>query len=114
MSLCFDISTSRSWITEGENGRDTHLDFNAFPDFRAEALSTHHGDDIVYVDTRITGTHHGPWAGVPASGRSIDVRCGCIFHFDGARLVKETVFFDHAKLLGQSARERSEARAEGC
>jgi steroid delta-isomerase-like uncharacterized protein len=75
--------------------------FAAFPDFQAEALSVHHGDDIVYVDTRMTGTHDGPWAGIPASGRSIDVRCGCIFHFDEDRLVKETVFFDHATLLAQ-------------
>ncbi|WP_322754514.1 ATP-binding protein [Frankia sp. Cas3] len=48
--------------------------FGAFPDFAAEALSIHHGDDIVFVDTRMTGTHHGPWAGVPATGRPIDVR----------------------------------------
>jgi steroid delta-isomerase-like uncharacterized protein len=75
--------------------------FGAFPDFKAEAVSVHHGDDIVYVDTRMSGTHLGPWAGVPASGRPIDVRCGCIFHFDGDRLTKETVWFDHATLLAQ-------------
>src|ERR1700736_4221071 len=78
-----------------------HQLFAAFPDFRAEALSIHHGDDIVYVDTRMTGTHNGPWAGAPATGRPIDVRCGCIFHFDDHRLTKETVFFDHATLLAQ-------------
>jgi hypothetical protein len=27
-----------------------HQLFNAFPDFRAEALSTHHGDEIVCQD----------------------------------------------------------------
>ncbi|WP_322780419.1 ester cyclase [Frankia sp. Cas4] len=75
--------------------------FGAFPDFAAEALSIHHGDDIVFVDTWMAVTHHGPWAGVPATGRPIDVRCGCVFHFDGDRLVKETVSFDHATLLGQ-------------
>jgi steroid delta-isomerase-like uncharacterized protein len=78
-----------------------HQLFGAFPDFQVEALSIHHGDDIVYVDTRMTGSHNGPWAGVPATGRAIDVRCGCIFHFDGDRLTKETVFFDHATLLAQ-------------
>lgn len=75
--------------------------FEAFPDFRAEELSLHHGDDIVFVDTMIYGTHDGTWAGVPATGRSIAVRCGCIFHFDGDRLTKETVYFDHATLLAQ-------------
>jgi steroid delta-isomerase-like uncharacterized protein len=75
--------------------------FTAFPDFSAEARSLHHGDDIVFVDTVIRGTHQGVWAGVPASGRPIEVRCGCVFHFEGDRLVKETVYFDHATLLAQ-------------
>jgi steroid delta-isomerase-like uncharacterized protein len=75
--------------------------FEAFPDFTPEALSVHHGDDIVFVDTVIRGTHEGTWAGVPASGRRIEVRCGCVFHFDGDRLVKETVYFDHATMLAQ-------------
>ena len=75
--------------------------FAAFPDFHAEAVSIHHGDDIVYVDTLISGTHEGTWAGVPATGRRMSVRCGCIFHFEEDRLVKETVFFDHATLLAQ-------------
>jgi steroid delta-isomerase-like uncharacterized protein len=75
--------------------------FEAFPDFDAEALAIHHADEIVFVDTRITGTHRGPWAGVPASGRKMNVRCGCVFHFKGANLVGETVYFDHATLLAQ-------------
>jgi steroid delta-isomerase-like uncharacterized protein len=75
--------------------------FEAFPDFRASTRSIHHGDDIVFVDTVITGTHEGTWAGVPASGNRMEVRCGCIFHFDDDRLTKETVYFDHATLLAQ-------------
>jgi steroid delta-isomerase-like uncharacterized protein len=75
--------------------------FAAFPDFGAEASGLHHGDDIVFVEARISGTHLGPWAGVPSTGRPIDVRCACVFHFEGDRLVKETVFFDHATLLAQ-------------
>jgi steroid delta-isomerase-like uncharacterized protein len=75
--------------------------FEAFPDFRASTLNIHHGDDIVFVDTLMSGTHQGAWAGVPATGRRMEVRCGCVFHFDGDRLTKETVFFDHATLLAQ-------------
>lgn len=36
--------------------------FDAFPDFTPEELSLHHGDDIVFVDTMIRGTHRGNWA----------------------------------------------------
>ncbi len=35
------------------------------------------------------------------TGRRIEVRCGCIFHFRGDRLVRETVYFDRATLLAQ-------------
>ena len=75
--------------------------FDAFPDFTPEMLSLYHGDDIIFVDTMIRGTHRGTWAGVPATGRPIEVRCGCVFHFEEDRLVKEAVFFDHATLLAQ-------------
>jgi steroid delta-isomerase-like uncharacterized protein len=75
--------------------------FEAFPDFEAETRSLHHGDDIVFADVVMRGTHQGTWAGVPATGRRIDVRCGCVFHFDGPNLTKETVYFDHATLLAQ-------------
>jgi steroid delta-isomerase-like uncharacterized protein len=75
--------------------------FSAFPDFEARVLSLHHGEDIVFVDTLMSGTHRGTWAGIPASGRPMEVRCGCVFHFDGPRLTKETVYFDHATLLAQ-------------
>jgi steroid delta-isomerase-like uncharacterized protein len=75
--------------------------FEAFPDFRVEALSIHHGDDIIFVDTMCYGTHRGTWAGVPATGRSIQLRTGCVFHFAAERLIRETVYFDHATLLAQ-------------
>jgi steroid delta-isomerase-like uncharacterized protein len=75
--------------------------FSAFPDFGASIRSLHHGEDIVFTDTVMSGTHCGPWAGIPATGRRMEVRCGCIFHFDGDRLTKETVYFDHATLLAQ-------------
>ena len=51
--------------------------FEHSPTSHQEARSVHHGDDIVFVDTVIRGTHRGTWAGVPASGNRIEVRCGC-------------------------------------
>jgi steroid delta-isomerase-like uncharacterized protein len=75
--------------------------FDAFPDFDAKTGSLHHGDDIVFVETVISGTHRGTWAGIPATGSSMRVRCGCVFHFDRDRLTRETVYFDHATLLAQ-------------
>ena len=41
--------------------------FAAFPDFSADMRALHHGDDIVFVDTTMRGTHRGTW---PASRRA--------------------------------------------
>ena len=75
--------------------------FAAFPDFHAEITRLHHADDAVFADVVMTGTHQGEWIGIPASGRSMSVRSACVFDFEGADLVNESVYFDHAALLNQ-------------
>jgi len=72
-----------------------------FPDFRAEITSLHHSETVVAAEIRMTGTHRGPWAGIPATGNRIDVPALCLFVFDGDRLVCEKVYFDMATLLRQ-------------
>jgi steroid delta-isomerase-like uncharacterized protein len=74
---------------------------DGFPDFNAEVQQMHHADDAVICEVRMTGTHRGPWAGVPATGRTIDVPMACIFDFDDDRLVCEKLYFDLATLLRQ-------------
>jgi steroid delta-isomerase-like uncharacterized protein len=73
----------------------------AFPDFHFYARRLHHADDVVLVEGRFTGTHRAAWAGVPATGRSIDVPAACVFEFEGAGCVCERVYFDFATLLRQ-------------
>ena len=75
--------------------------FAAFPDFHAEITRLLHADDAVFADVVMTGTHQGEWVGIPASGRSMSVRSACVFDFEGADLVNESVYFDHAALLNQ-------------
>jgi steroid delta-isomerase-like uncharacterized protein len=60
-----------------------HELFDAFSDFNAEMLSLHHGEDIVFVEMILTGTHRGNWAGVAPTHRPIRVRCGSVFQFEG-------------------------------
>jgi steroid delta-isomerase-like uncharacterized protein len=72
-----------------------------FPDFRAEIESLHHSDRVVAAEVRITGTHRGPWAGIPPTGRRIDVPTLCLFEFDDDRLECEKVYFDMATLMRQ-------------
>jgi steroid delta-isomerase-like uncharacterized protein len=75
--------------------------FNAFPDFAFIPERTYHAATAVIVEGRMTGTHCGTWAGIPASGHPIDVPTCCLYHFDDDRLTSETVYFDHATLLAQ-------------
>jgi predicted ester cyclase len=39
-----------------------------FPDFHAEVRKLHHADDAVILEGRLTGTHEGPFAGIPRQG----------------------------------------------
>lgn len=73
----------------------------AFPDFWLQKLALHHSDDAVTVECKFGGTHRGTWAGVPATGKPMEVEAVCIFVFDGPDLVCEKVYFDHATVLSQ-------------
>ncbi len=75
--------------------------FAAFPDFDFAPQQWHHADAAVLVEGKLTGTHRGAWAGVPASGKGIEVRACCVYRFDEDRLTSESVYFDHATLLAQ-------------
>ncbi len=75
--------------------------FDGFPDFRAEIDRLHHSDNAVAVELRMTGTHRGPWAGIPPTGRKIDVPALSLFKFDGDQLDCEKVYFDMATLMRQ-------------
>jgi hypothetical protein len=47
------------------------------------------------------GTHLGDWAGLKATGRSMDEPVAFIFEFDTNRLTSEKVYFDMATLVSQ-------------
>ena len=75
----------------------------AFPDFWLQRVATHHADDAVIVECKFGGTHCGEWAGVPPGGKRMEVQAACVFVFEGADLVCEKVYFDHATILRQLA-----------
>lgn len=72
-----------------------------FPDWRIETGLFRHGDDFVFVEVRMTGTHNGPFAGWEPTGRKMDVMVACVFEFEGDRLVCEKVYFDMATVMRQ-------------
>lgn len=78
-----------------------HRLMDGFPDLHAEVGEFRHADDAVFGESVITGTHDGEWAGLPPSGRRVEVPVAGIFEFDDDRLVCEKVFIDFAAILTQ-------------
>ena len=66
-----------------------------------EVVRQHHADEAVVVEFVMTGTHRGPWAGLVATGRRMELRLVGIFEFEADRLMCERVYFDMATLMRQ-------------
>lgn len=99
---CYDVVP----VNEMHDGSDSVRDlwdgiFSALPDWHCEPGPMFHADDAVFVEVRMTGTQMGEWQGIPATGRPIDVRVGCLFEFEDDRLLCERVYFDFLTILRQ-------------
>ena len=73
----------------------------AFPDFVFEPTRVSATTGAVVVEGRFTGTHLGPWRGLPASGRKVDFQMCLLFEFDGESMTAEKVYFDLSTPLRQ-------------
>jgi steroid delta-isomerase-like uncharacterized protein len=73
----------------------------AFPDFHYAVEVAHYADDAVVVEGRFTGTHEGPWRGLPATGRKVDFPMLVVFRFAGEEMMGERIFFDLLTVLRQ-------------
>ena len=62
---------------------------DAFPDMRMNVEDLIGEGDKFVTRVRVTGTHKGPFMGVPPTGASVDVQLIDIMRFDGAGLVCE-------------------------
>ena len=74
----------------------------AFPDQHHEIIALRHSADAVIVEFWLLGTHRGPLAGIPPTGRRFRVQTTAYFIFDAhEKLVCERIYFDTATLLKQ-------------
>jgi steroid delta-isomerase-like uncharacterized protein len=74
---------------------------HGLPDLHADIGKLRHADDAVIIEGLITGTHDGEWAGIPPTGRRVEVPVAAIFEFDEDRLLCEKVYMDFATVLTQ-------------
>lgn len=73
----------------------------AFPDQHHEMIRLRHADDAVVCEFWLLGTHRGPLAGIPPTGRPFRLRMTAFFIFEGETLVCERIYFDTLSLLKQ-------------
>ncbi|RZU35755.1 ester cyclase [Edaphobacter modestus] len=90
-------------VVNGVEGVDglLHALLAAYPDFWLREGAHYHADDAVIVECVFGGTQQGEWAGIPATGRMMEVAAALFFLFDGDGLICERVYFDHATVLKQ-------------
>ena len=74
----------------------------ALPDLEIKVLKEHVTEDNVLLEVLICGTHLGPWRGLPATGRRVEVPlCGIYTFDDDDRLAGERIYYDRASVLRQ-------------
>ena len=74
----------------------------ALPDLEIEVTQKHVSLDSVVVEVIIRGTHHGPWRGLPATGKRVEFPLCGIYSFDADNLLAgERIYYDRGMVLGQ-------------
>jgi len=74
----------------------------AAPDFHIEVKRRHVSDDAVVLEVELSGTHQGPWRGLPATGRAFAFPLCAVFTFDDEdRLAGEKIYYDRVTVLRQ-------------
>lgn len=73
----------------------------AFPNLYTTVFATYHADFAVIIEGQLVGTQTGPWLGLPASGRVLNLPMVAIFKFDEDRLLGKKVYFDAGLMMRQ-------------
>jgi predicted ester cyclase len=73
----------------------------AFPDVRLDVEDAVEAGDTLAVRVRVTGTHRGEFAGVPATGRRVEYVSHEFYRAEGDRLTAEWICSDLGGLFAQ-------------
>jgi steroid delta-isomerase-like uncharacterized protein len=75
--------------------------FTAFPDLRWTLRDTIAEDDRIMTLSTWTGTHRGPFMGIPATGRTVSVESWTLDRYREGRLAESRIIMDVAGMLMQ-------------
>ena len=77
--------------------------FDSFPDVTIEATNVAPSGDHVWAEWVMRGSHERDFMGIPAKGKSVNVRGASIFTVKGGKLAEERLYWDLATLQRQLA-----------
>lgn len=75
--------------------------FAGFPDLHLKVLDTICENGNIAVHFQLTGTQHGPFQGIPATGRAIDVNGITTLHYRDGHVYARWNQLDQMKMLQQ-------------
>jgi steroid delta-isomerase-like uncharacterized protein len=76
--------------------------FVAMPDLHIDVSRRHVSEDAIILEVIISGTHTGPWRGLPGTGRRLEFPLCGVYSFDADdRLLGEKIYYDRATVLRQ-------------
>lgn len=86
-----------------EGVRSYYVDLmRALPDLAIEVKQQHVALESLVLEVTIRGTHFGPWRGLPATGRQVEIPLCAVYEFDADdRLAGERIYYDRGSVLGQ-------------
>lgn len=94
-ALPMEVSTPEEFV---ESVGSIHT---AFPDFEATIEAVVAEGDRVVTRTREGGTHEGEFAGVPPTGKSVEIQGINIYRIDGGRIAEMWIQVDMLGLMQQ-------------
>lgn len=75
--------------------------YAAMPDMAFEDGPFSTGEDRIVVEWTMTGTHTGDWPGLPATGRSIEVRGVSVMELEDGKIARNRDYYDMYLFLNQ-------------
>ncbi len=75
--------------------------WGAFPDVDIHVERIVAAGEWVIVEASSTGTHSGPFMGIPPTGRRVQSRVCCVIRVRDGKMVEETVYYDQMERLLQ-------------
>jgi steroid delta-isomerase-like uncharacterized protein len=109
--LCYEPGADGPGDREATK-RSLEMYRSAFPDMQSPVEQALVDGDTIALRLRLTGTHRGEFAGMPATGRRVDLPWAVFFRVAGGKIVEERDFYDQASLM-QALQANPERAREG-